>query len=97
MTGFGWLMIIVAAMLGFGLMALLRGLPHRTLSTLTRVIAALLPAFAWVGFGTLDRCFPIPAGERCYYFGMGMIVFAPIFAAWAIGAIGALTLLRGTR
>ncbi len=94
MTAFGALMIVVAAMLGFGLMALLRKLQRHLLTGLARVIGAVLPVLAWIGFGLLDRCIPIPAGERCYYFGMGLVVFAPFFAAWLLGSLGGAVIFR---
>lgn len=97
MTGFGWLMVIVALMLGFALMAVMRNLQRHPLSMLARVIAALLPALAWAAFGALDRCMPIPPSERCYYLGMGFVVFAPFFAAWLLGSVGALVLVRKAR
>lgn len=97
MTGFGWLLLFCAMALGFGLMAILQKLPPHSLATSSRVIATLLPALAWLAFGVLDGCVPIPPGERCYYFGMGTVVFAPFVAAWIVGSLGAALLLRTRR
>jgi len=92
MTWLGWALVTLCALAGAVSVALAGSIPNTAVRRGARLLLCVLPPLLYFALGISDGCFPLIAGERCYWFGMGMVVFAPFFLSWFIG--GALMALR---
>jgi ABC-type Co2+ transport system permease subunit len=53
------------------------------------IAVSLAPTIFWFGWAVSDGCIPSqPASaERCYGFGFGTVLFAPLFLAFAVSTL----------